>query len=330
MQISKPSYYDSFRCIANRCPDSCCKEWSVTVDPAAAAYYRSLPGGLGDTLRSVLLEEDGDTILAIRDGRCPMWRSDGLCRIQAELGEDALCQVCRQFPRLRHDYGNFVELGLELSCPEAARMILSAPSHPRITQSLPDGTEPEYDSRAMKILLSTREQALSILNDSRYPVNHRLALLLIYGYQAQAQLDGDPEVSFDPEAALAEASFLAEAGDPGEMLAFYRELEILTPGWQQRLRSLSPVPWLEEYHALATYFVERYWLQAISDYDLVARVKFTITSCIVIRLLGGDLLQTAQLYSKEIENDDENMDALLDAAYTHPAFTDKKLLYLLR
>lgn len=330
MQISKPSYYDSFRCVAGSCPDSCCKEWSVTVDPATAARYRSLPGGLGDTLRGVLLKEDGDTILAIRDGRCPMWRSDGLCRIQAELGEGALCQVCRQFPRLRHDYGNFVELGLELSCPEAARMILSEPSHPRITQFLSGGTEPEYDRLAMEVLLSTREQALSILNDPCRPVNHRLALLLIYGYQAQAQLDGEAEVPFDPVSALAEAGFLAEAGDPEEMLAFYRELEILTPAWQQRLRALSPGPWVKEYHALAVYFVERYWLQAISDYDLVARVKFMVISCILIRLLGGDLLQTAQLYSKEIENDDENVDALLDAAYTHPAFTDKKLLDLLR
>ena len=38
------------------------------------------------------------------------------------------------------------------------------------------------------------------------------------------------------------------------------------------------------------------------------------------------LLRTAQLYSKEIENDADNVDAILDGAYTHPAFTDDKLL----
>ncbi len=330
MQISKPSYYDSFRCIADRCPDSCCKEWSVTVDPAAAAYYRSLPGDLGDFLRSVLLEEDGDTVLAIQDGQCPMWRRDGLCRIQAELGEEALCQVCRQFPRLRHDYGSFLELGLELSCPEAAKLILSPSLRPRVTQTLPGGTEPEYDTQAMEVLLSTREKVLSLLTDPARPVNQCLALALIYGYQAQAQLDREPEAPFDPEAALDEAAFLSGTGDPEGMLAFYRELEILTPAWSQRLGSLSPGPWLEEYRALAVYFVERYWLQAVSDYDLVSRVKFAVISCILIRLLGGDLLQTAQLYSKEIENDDENVDALLDGAYTCPAFTDEKLLALLR
>ena len=78
MLITKPSYFDSFRCIADRCPDSCCKEWDVQVDEGSAAYYRSLSGPLGDRLREVLSDEDGETVMTIIDGRCPMWRSDGL------------------------------------------------------------------------------------------------------------------------------------------------------------------------------------------------------------------------------------------------------------
>ena len=81
---------------------------------------------------------------------------------------------------------------------------------------------------------------------------------------------------------------------------------------------------------MARYFVNRYWLQAISDYDLVSRVKLTMVSCILVKYLGGDVYQTAQQYSKEIENDADNVDAVLDAAYTHPALTDARLLgYLL-
>ena len=136
MIIRKSSYFDTFRCIASACPDSCCKEWAVQVDDASAAYYRSLPGPLGDRLRQVLAEEDGCTVMTIQDGRCPMWRQDGLCRIQAELGEPALCDTCRDFPRLRHDYGDFIEYGLELSCPEAARLILSADPSPAVTEAV--------------------------------------------------------------------------------------------------------------------------------------------------------------------------------------------------
>ena len=40
-------------------------------------------------------------------------------------------------------------------------------------------------------------------------------------------------------------------------------------------------------------------------------------------------METAQLFSKEIENDADNMDAVLDAAYAPPAVTDKKRLGML-
>ena len=75
--------------------------------------------------------------------------------------------------------------------------------------------------------------------------------------------------------------------------------------------------------------MERYWLQAVSDYDLYSRVKFTVISCLLVSRLGGDFVQTAQLFSKEIENSAQNVDTILDAAYTSPAFTDDKLLGLL-
>ena len=73
----------------------------------------------------------------------------------------------------------------------------------------------------------------------------------------------------------------------------------------------------------------RYWLQAVSDYDLYSRVKFMVISCLLLRQLGGDFVETAQLFSKEIENSADNVDALLDAAYEHPAFTDVRLLGML-
>ena len=124
MVIRKPRYYDLFRCAAGACPDSCCHEWEVQVDEDSVRRYLALTGPLGDALREALRKENGQMRMTLREGRCPMWRSDGLCRIQAELGEDALCQVCRTFPRLCHDYGDFRERMLEMSCPEAAKWIL--------------------------------------------------------------------------------------------------------------------------------------------------------------------------------------------------------------
>ena len=325
MILRKSAYFDDFSCIAAACPDSCCKEWDVQVDRIAAAYYRSLSGDLGDRLRRVLQDVDGEAVMTIEDGRCPMWQKDGLCWIQAELGEGALCHVCREFPRLTHDYGDFIERGLELSCPEAARMILGAKPAPFV-EEFSKGGEAEYDTEAMEVLLRTRKQALEILSDDSRPVGETLALALMYGYQAQGELDGGEEMSFDSRRALESAAEFAKTSDEKLWLEFFRSLEILTPEWEEMLRNPAPVEWSEEFLALARYFVERYWLQAVSDYDLVCRVKFAVIACLTVKLLGGDIYRTAQLLSKEIENNTDNVESILDAAYSHPAFTDDKLL----
>lgn len=329
MLIYKPEYFDRFRCIAGACPDSCCKEWGVQVDEVSAAYYRSLPGKLGDCLREVLSDEDGETVMTIVDGRCPMWRDDGLCRIQAELGESALCKTCREFPRLTHDYGDFIEYGLEMSCPEAARFILDAASGALLAAETPVLGEAEYDTDAISILKTTRETMLTILSDTTRPIGEVLALGLLYGYQAQGELDGGEILPFDAEAALAEVRNLAKPGDPDAMTEFFLTLELLTPQWEALLRSPAPGDWDNRTLALARYLVNRYWLQAVSDYDLYSRVKFIVIACLLIRHLGGDFLRTAQLFSKEIENDADNVEAILDAAYAHPAFTDDKVLGML-
>lgn len=324
MIIRKRAYYDTFSCIAAACPDSCCKEWEVAVDEASAVRYRSLPGELGERLREVLYDEDGNTYMAIQEGRCPMWRKDGLCRIQAELGEEALCCTCREFPRLKHDYGNFVEYQLELSCPEAARILLNAPAEPMEVLETPEAGTGDYDREAMEVLLRTRQQALALLKEGE--AGRALALLLLYTCQAQGELDGEEAMDFDPESALESAAGLRDGWNPAPMLEFFAELEILTPQWQAMLDHPQPGDWHPGTLALARYLVERYWLQAVSDYDLYCRGKLVVILCLLAKQLGGDFVCSCQRMSKEIENNTENLETLLEAAYSHGAFTDARLL----
>ena len=323
MVIRKPSYYDTFRCIAGACPDSCCHQWEVQVDADAARRYRAMPGPLGDALRDALRTEDGETFLTLREGRCPMWRSDGLCRIQAELGEKALCRVCREFPRLRHDYGCFQEIMLEMSCPEAAKWIfLDAGGW--VEAEIPGGSEAEYDREDMALLLSSRERAMELLDGEALP-GETLAKLLLLGVQVQNVLDGgDPE-----EIQMEEAREAAGPGDIREVAGFFRGLEILTPRWRALLDTAACRPLPPEVIPMARYLVRRYWLQAVSDLDLYGRVKFIALSALLVGSLAGDFQSNAQLWSKEIENDPENLDAILDGAYHSNALTDSKLLGLL-
>ncbi len=290
MEISYPAYYEAFQCLAGGCPDSCCKDWAVEVDEASARRYRSLPGALGDALRTNLVQEEGVAVLAlVADGRCPMWRQDGLCQLQAQLGPEGLCAVCRDFPRLRHDYGDFVELGLELSCPEAARLILNDDGCERIVRTLPGGEEPDYDPADMACLKRGRREALGLLRDRRFSVGEVLALLLLHSYEVQAELDGGERGAFDPAKALKTARKLGVSGDFLEILQLFRDLEILTPAWRSRLENPgTPGPWRSALRAMARYGVERYYFQSVADGDLVGRMKLVILGCLVVKNLGGD------------------------------------------
>ncbi len=324
-----PAYYHNFTCIASACPDSCCHEWEVDIDPATAEAYRALPGALGDALRSKMRQEDGVVYLTISDGRCPMWRQDGLCEIQCQLGHEALSETCRQFPRLCHDYGDFVERGLELSCPAAAKLILSPENQDIRTQTLPDGEPGDYDTEAMDILLESRDTLLSFWEEMPYPLPQMLAITLLYAHEVQAWLDGGEEAIFDLEELLDAANKLSLSADIDPILAFFRNLEILTSRWENRLYNPLPAPWPAAMPQFVRYAILRYYLQAVSDYDLICRVKWIVISCLLLRHLGGDFVETAQLFSKEIENSADNMQALWDGAYTSPAFTDRTLLGLL-
>ena len=329
MEIFYPAYYERFSCIADRCPDSCCKEWSVDVDADAAAFYRRLDGPLGDRLRQVLRDNDDGTVMTIENGRCPMWRQDGLCRIHAELGHDALCKTCREFPRLRHDYGNFAELGLELSCPEAARLILAGdPAF--FAKTVPGGEVPEYDQEVMEILLRTRKEFGDFLDTTNFSLPQILAVLLLYAHEVQEELDGGTAAQLNPEACLTDAREFAKDGAFQALLDFFMGLEILTPQWETRLKTpVDELCWDAKQKALLRYLIGRYWLQSVSDYDVLCRAKFAVTACILLAGLSGDFTETAQLFSKEIENDPDNVEAILDGAYTSPALTDVQLLGLL-
>ena len=329
MELFYPSYYNRFSCIASACPDSCCKEWEVDLDDTTAAYYRSLSGPLGDALRRVLKDTENGTAMTIQDGRCPMWRLDGLCRIQAELGHDALCKTCREFPRLRHDYGGFVELGLELSCPEAARIILSSPFAWESTTEAGEAMA-DYEEDVMQILLTSRDAAIDYLHESTLPINEKLAVVLLYSHHVQSWLDGGEKAHLDEVSFLNTAKQHAQSGDREVLIDFFRNLEILTERWKTLLQSSrAETIWDARQRELAVYFITRYWLQAVADYDLIGRVKYIIASCLLIHSLETNFVEKAQLFSKEIENDPDNVDAILDGAYSSRALTDVNLLSLL-
>ena len=170
--IVAPKYYKSFSCIADKCRHSCCLGWEIDVDDATLEKYRSCENPYKITVLDSI-EHDGLTNrFTLKQGnRCPHLDERGLCRIITELGEEYLCDICREHPRFYNKLSNTLEVGIGISCEEAARIVLGSDGYDEFevqgeatlpTESL------EFDVRV------PRERVFSILSDDSVPYVERI------------------------------------------------------------------------------------------------------------------------------------------------------------
>lgn len=124
-----PDFYREFQCKCGACRRCCCDGWAVTV--SQDEYFRLLGEDCSGELRRRLDEafyvprDAAPERYAVlnRDylGRCHLRREDGLCALQAELGEAALPTVCRLYPRgIRAESG---EAALANSCERVVELL---------------------------------------------------------------------------------------------------------------------------------------------------------------------------------------------------------------
>ena len=102
-----PDYYPYFQCKMGACRHACCEGWPVSI--SMEDYFHLVGVSCSPDLRRRLdtalhiLPPRGDGAYAEisprYDGTCPLRNTDGRCGLQVELGEGALAQVCRLYPR---------------------------------------------------------------------------------------------------------------------------------------------------------------------------------------------------------------------------------------
>ena len=128
MRVVYPSVFTGFSCLAGDCPLTCCIGWSVDIDAESLERYQSLAGAAGEMVRSHLVKDEGAYSFTVTpEGHCWFLDGDGLCRMQKELGMDALCDTCRFFPRISWNAGSYVQFSMDLACPEVCRMAFTRP-----------------------------------------------------------------------------------------------------------------------------------------------------------------------------------------------------------
>ncbi len=120
MDIFAPTYYNSFKCIADKCRHSCCIGWEIDIDEDTLGIYKTKSDIIGKVSLS-----DTPHFVQGKDGRCPFLNGRNLCDIILTHGEDSLCQICRDHPRFRYFFDMRAEIGLGLTCEAAARLILN-------------------------------------------------------------------------------------------------------------------------------------------------------------------------------------------------------------
>ena len=50
MRYTKPHFYDTFECLADRCPDTCCAGWQIVIDEDSLDKYEQVEGPFGNRL----------------------------------------------------------------------------------------------------------------------------------------------------------------------------------------------------------------------------------------------------------------------------------------
>ena len=160
MKLIAPEYYTKFHCIADKCRHSCCVGWEIAIDPDKLVYYRSIEGEFGARLQKGIAEADDAAQFILDDEeRCPFLNRTGLCDMITALGEDALCQICRDHPRFRNFYADRTEIGLGLCCEAAGELILSQQEKLTLITLEDDGAA-DLPDIADESLLAWREELL--------------------------------------------------------------------------------------------------------------------------------------------------------------------------
>ena len=118
------NYYPLFKCVADKCKHTCCAGWEMCIDKESLEKYKNEKSEFAKTLLyGINLKKSKFNV--DKNKRCAFLNHNGLCDIIINLGENSLCQVCRDHPRFRSFFDDRTETGLGFCCEEATRIIFS-------------------------------------------------------------------------------------------------------------------------------------------------------------------------------------------------------------
>lgn len=193
--ILQPKYVADFQCDGSKCNAKCCgNKWKISIDVDTYKKYQRVKNPvMRKKILSSIKPSTNRIGFEINFGKgtsCPLLCEDNLCYVQLNLGEEALSNTCKGYPRVVKQVGKYQFRLLSMTCPVAAEKALLYSDGINIQQ-----LSIENDTAAWKLAANRMEKksidddlaavhvimgGLSLLQNNYYTFEQRLVLLGLF------------------------------------------------------------------------------------------------------------------------------------------------------
>ena len=328
MKYHKPSFFDQFKCIGSACTDTCCAGWEIEVDETTAQGYLAEKGAFGDRLRREIGSEPGEYFFKLKNNRCPFLNKENLCDIFINLGEDRLCDICREHPRFYNWFGDYTEVGLGLCCEEAERLLFSDSKPLTFVEEVHTDASDLLDdeSEECEQMLEERKAIFTILQNRKKNIGARLKrLLLQLPYADEMLLLTVPILEWDDPESIPKLDYNAKPSTNTLkssalfLIRFFGGMESLDETWPSMMKELEQnidrlidvdkaaefiqimkgENRLYEYEHIAVYLVYRYYPEILFDGQIEAKILFAAASICLLFLMDLQCFQENGVYTQQ-------------------------------
>ena len=257
MRYVKPYYYNDFKCIADKCPDTCCAGWQIVIDDETLEKYSNEKDEFSYRLKNSI--DWGEGVFFQNNGRCAMLNDNNLCDLVTAKGEGGLCRTCHMYPRHIEEFEGAREYSLSLSCPVAARIILEDTNKLVFDIEENDEIDPleeefeDFDFFMYTQLEQARDVIFEIIQNRDLSVDMRMSYIMDMARKFQNAVD-EQEVyrmeeiadEYKPlEGKILQASELEQISDNirfekvKSAYELFKELEVLRQDWPEIIEDLK-------------------------------------------------------------------------------------------
>ena len=285
MKLFAPKYYALFSCVAEKCRHTCCAGWEIDIDNSTMNQYKALSVPYSDVIKNSITNTDPPHFILQKYDRCPHLDDNGLCNIIKELGDDYLCDICREHPRFYNYTNKGKEVGIGISCEEACRIVLNS------------------DDFDLFDMISEDEEPVEMLEFDPTENRERIFKML--------KLDS---LSFDEKigAICGDYAISLDAIDFGGLLDSLDYLDSDHRSLFSCDNYVSTTRNHEELIRLLAYFIYRHASESFCMEDLRASIGLSLVLTLIVSAASEklDIYDVARIVSKEIEYSEENTELI--------------------